>query len=232
MGVGALIAVLAHRGRAHHQRQSRRQEGAELAEEQTPGPVEHEIDGGVVHHLDLGQMPERRAPERARALVEVLEIGVDHAPEVERHGLGVEGGAVVEAHALAQVETVARAAVQHLPGGGQRRPDPRSHEGVRVEIDAGAVPPDQPLEDAHDHALVAAAEGDVGVERGDIALDPIHHATARPRLGVAEIVGKFRRERRGRNDQGRAQGNRTSKTVHGILPAEVIRRFPIEGPPV
>ena len=87
------------------------------AEELVVGPVEGDLDGQVVDDVD-GLDVAYHADEvhvGVGSLAELRRILVEEAVEVELDGIGIEGRAVVEPHALTQVERVLGSVVRDLP---------------------------------------------------------------------------------------------------------------------
>jgi hypothetical protein len=81
--------------------------------------LELDLDRRVVHHL--GGLVVGHQRDGVGVVGGVLLVG--RTIERELDGVGVEGRAVVELHALAQLEGVGQAIVRHVPGLGQARLD-------------------------------------------------------------------------------------------------------------
>ena len=196
--IDVLVAPLLHRGRAHHQRQAARQRRRELVHEMRPGPIEHQLDRVLAGRAYLGEIAQRSVAKRGGPFLVMLEVRIDDPPEVEYHRLGVEGGPVVELHPLAQMERVNLAVRRDLPGFRQSRHERRHLSRPR------AVAVHQALEDLQHDPLVAAAEDDMRVVPGDLALDAIDER--------APLLGSFLP---GRGQEGalRQAGSRQPRTT-------------------
>jgi hypothetical protein len=114
----------------------------EVRQEGRVGFVEGELDGQVVERLDALDRREEEG-ERERAGVVERVVLVEHALEGEDDGLGVELGAVVEGHPLAQAEGVDGAILGDLPLGGERGLD---LEGAVGKADEAVVEVDRDAE--------------------------------------------------------------------------------------
>ncbi len=107
-GIAGIIgAVLLDRRRAGH---GRRVHG-EVVEEGSKDLFECDLDRVVIHNFDgIDRTPgEFGIGELTRVVVRM--VGVDLALQVELDRLGIEVGAVVELHALAQVKGVLQAVI-------------------------------------------------------------------------------------------------------------------------
>ena len=135
---------------------------------------EMEVHGEVVHRLDVIEAGDVPPPSgrRRRRLVEVGGVLAAHGGlielpvDVEHHVIGGEVGAVVELHALLEMEGVDLAVLGHLPGlrqpRNERRRDARLVEHVLLHQGLGDV--------IHHPARAAGGAGDVGIELAQLGL--------------------------------------------------------------
>ncbi len=162
----------------------------EVRQERRVGRVQGEDDGHVVGGLDALDRAEEEA-QRERPGVVIGVVLVENAIEVELHRLGVQRAAVVEGHALAQLEGVDGAVVADLPAFGQR--------GLHLE--RAVLVADQPVIDVHQDPEVVDRGDGVRVQRlrlGDLADDQ----DAGWRLRVGGRKG-CKRERGGASKRGK-----------------------------
>jgi hypothetical protein len=149
----ALAAVLGKRRRRDDHGRGMRQ----VVDEGREGLAEREAHRARIDHLGLGDV-----------LVEVvaleLVVGVGHAVEGRLHGFGVEGRAIVELHAGAQLDGVDQTILAHGVAGGQHR----HHLHVLVE----AV---EPLVEGLGHRLRERVVGIVGVGGREVGLHGHDH---------------------------------------------------------
>ena len=104
----------------------RRDDGAcrrgEVRQERRVGLRQGEGHRQVVRRLHRGHRREEERQRERAGIVERVAL-VQHPVEGELHRLGVQRRAVVEGHALAQVEPVGQSVVRDLPAFGQLRHD-------------------------------------------------------------------------------------------------------------
>jgi hypothetical protein len=160
----ALIAPLLQGGRADEHR------GAaaalhELAQELAVGLREDELHGALVRRLHLFQvLPEPRGVG-VGARVELRRVLLVAALDVELHGGGIERRAVVELHALAELEGVGQRILRHRP----RRRELRNQGGVRHVV-LRQVLVDQSLVHLLAHPPRHPSPRAVGIEDVELAL--------------------------------------------------------------
>jgi hypothetical protein len=98
---GELVPVLAE---LLELRRARHQEPQHLVGEERVDDLGLHLDGHVVDLPVTRDRRQARSDLRGLALVELRCLGVEHLVEVPDHGVGVEGRAVMELHAVAQLE--------------------------------------------------------------------------------------------------------------------------------
>jgi hypothetical protein len=89
--------------------------------------------------------------------IERLFLGVDDSLIVPPHSLGVEVGAIVEFHPLAQMEHIDLAVLEDLPGFGE--------VGDKIQL---GINSDQAIEEIPHHQPRLHAKGEMGIQAGDI----------------------------------------------------------------
>ena len=137
------------------------------------------------------------AEDGARVVAVVLELAgeVQPAVVVVLDRLGVDGGPVVELHALAELERVGQAVGRELPGGGE----------ARIELAGGAgLEPDEALHDALHHVGGVAVVDERRVGALDVAGDGDDEGAAFFRLACLRAAprSRVRRLRRARRSPG------------------------------
>ena len=118
-----ILAVILAEG---HDRLRTRDESArhgERVEERSIRLLEVHDGGELVDDFDFVDSPEVEGREGEGAGVVVRMLRIEHPVEGELHRVGVERRAVMEAHAVAEVERVGQPVLGNVPGLGEQRLD-------------------------------------------------------------------------------------------------------------
>ena len=135
----------------------------EIGQERCVGLLERERHSGGVGRLHLVDGGEEERQRERTGIVERVVL-IEHPLEVEDHRLGIELGAVMERHAVAQVEGVGLAVVGDLVALRERR----------LHLQRAVLEPHQPVIKVHEDAEIVDRRDRVRIERlglGDLADD-------------------------------------------------------------
>ena len=175
----ALVAILLDGGRTDH-------EGLPVALQSLTQPLvvrrgERNLDGHGIDDIDALDPFGIGDHEGFRLLVEVGRTLIPEAIEIELHRGGVEGRAVVELHALAQMKGVRQAVVRDVPGFSEPR-----HERGRHVVRFGQILFHETFEDLIGDLIGAPAARSMRVERIGFSGHAPDQGASRTRIADSE----------------------------------------------